>query len=126
MDALTNKIIEAQHRVREAVNRVGGINKICIAYSGGKDSEAVLRLVRGLYPTAIVVHNGHRGEHVGDVPGILFVKEPKKQNVPQFLAAIELIARKDVGNLAGKLVAPNAFVIPTATAATVLKFTVRR
>jgi len=66
-----------------------------VAYSGGKDSQALLRLVRSVNPHALVVHNGYEGESVEDEFGILKVKPPKAETVPKFMEAVDLGAQFD-------------------------------
>lgn len=85
----------AQSRIKTTVDRFG-LNSTYAAYSGGKDSEAVRRLTIDLYPRAMLIHNGHRGERVSPhTEGILFVKEPKAENVPLFLKTVNLRAQLD-------------------------------
>lgn len=92
---LSNMVVAAHIRIRAAVQAAGGINRIYVAYSGGKDSETVLRLTRQIYPNVVVIHNGHKGEHVEDTEGVIFVKEPKADNVPQFLKTVNLTTQID-------------------------------
>ena len=92
--SLDSKINQAKDRIRQAIDECGP-NRIYSAYSGGKDSQAVLRLARCVLPNVIVIHNGHAGEDIGDVEGVLCVKEPKAQLVPIFLQTVDLVGQLD-------------------------------
>jgi len=83
------KVGAAQDLIRSTAERYG-VNQVCAAFSGGKDSQAVLRLCRSLYPHMIAIHNGHAGEDIHGEPGVLCVKEPKAENVPQFLKTVDM------------------------------------
>lgn len=91
--ALNRRVTQAQNRIREAA--AAGVNRMYVAYSGGKDSEAVLRLTRSVYPCVTVIHNGHKGEKVENTEGVLFVKEPKAENVPKFLSTVNVTSQID-------------------------------
>jgi len=69
-------------------------NQVVSAYSGGKDSRAVLTLARKVLPKIIAVYNGHPGEDFGEET-VLIVKEPKAVHVPQFLASVDIKVQLD-------------------------------
>ena len=86
------KVEAAQELMKQAFERHG--NKIYSAFSGGKDSKAVLKLARSVNPNVIVIHNTHNGEDTHGEPGVLAVKGPK-DIVPLFLKTVELEAQFD-------------------------------
>lgn len=86
---MIEKVQEAQNRIEKALGWFNR-NQCYGAYSGGKDSRAVLQIVRSVYPNVLVIHNGHAGEDIGDVDGVLCVKEPKAAMVPIFLQTVDL------------------------------------
>jgi len=89
------KVQIAIQRIRAFVSKHGA-NRVYSAFSGGKDSQAVLKLCREAIPTGIpVIHNGHPGESVSPDAGALCVKEPKAENVPRFLAMTDLAGQID-------------------------------
>lgn len=88
------KIQTARDRIRKFINETG-VNKTYVAFSGGKDSKAVLRLTRSVFPNCLVIHNGHKGEDAGKEEGVLFIKEPKAVYVPNFLETVSLQAQID-------------------------------
>lgn len=92
---LTNEKIEATiDRIRQAV-KIHGANRTYVAFSGGKDSRAVLKLARCVLPRPITIHNGHAGESIGTMEGVLCVKEPKATNVPEFLRTVDVKCQID-------------------------------
>src|SRR5258708_5575266 len=93
---MDNQLIErAKNRIRDTVTDFG-INRVYIAFSGGKDSLAVLRLCREIYPQMLAIHNQHEGEIIDqDMPGILSILKPKAEKVPLFLKAVDLVAQID-------------------------------
>lgn len=94
MAVAPEKLRTAQARISHFAEEIGQ-NKCYIAFSGGKDSRAVLKLVREQFPNMVAIHNGHPGETIGNVKGILCIKPPKAENVPKFLASVELEGQFD-------------------------------
>ena len=89
---LKQKVKQAQELIKIAYSKHQ--NGLYVAFSGGKDSRAVLRMTKEIYPNILVIHNSHKGEDIGDQKGVLVVKSPKT-NVPKFLALTELTAQLD-------------------------------
>lgn len=94
MSELSRKINEAKDRIREFLS-VHLPDQVYVAVSGGKDSRAVLSLCRQVYPNILVIHNGHPGEKVDGIEGVLHVTEPKAENVPKFLSCVNLCGQID-------------------------------
>ena len=80
MELLSNKINIAKERIMQAFQTHG--NNIYVAYSGGKDSKVLKHLCKDL--PLVYIHNSHPGETIGQVQGILVVREPKER-VKEFL-----------------------------------------
>lgn len=55
--SLEDKILYSKNKIHEFVERVGGVDKVFISFSGGKDSTVLLHLVRQCYP---------------EIPGVFF------------------------------------------------------
>src|SRR5260370_449104 len=92
---MNGKLKSAQDKIRQTVEQFG-INRVYAAYSGGKDSLAVLRLCRELHPQMLAIHNSHEGETIDkDMPGVFCILKPKFEKVPLFLKAVDLVAKID-------------------------------
>jgi len=89
---LEQKVLEAKEVIKTALAKHG--NKVYLAYSGGKDSQAVLKLAKSVRQDIIVIHNEHEGEDIKEKNGVLVVKKPKTQ-VPKFLEMVKLEAQID-------------------------------
>lgn len=61
---LEKKIAHAVTRIVEFVTAMGGPDKVYVAYSGGKDSTALLHLVRSVYPDIVAVFCNTTNEYV--------------------------------------------------------------
>lgn len=95
MTDIQQKIQAAQQRIKDTVELVG-LNRVYAAYSGGKDSLAVLRLCRELYPEMLAIHNCHDGEGIDpSIPNVLSINQPKAEMVPAFLKTVTLAAQID-------------------------------
>lgn len=90
---LNKKVKEAKVLIKKALKKHG--NSIYVGFSGGKDSKALLKLVREIEPNILVVHNEHTGESIGKEKGVLIIKHPKKKNVSKFLKYVKLTAQLD-------------------------------
>lgn len=53
--SLEQKIDHSLGTIEQFVERVGGVDKVYVAFSGGKDSTVLLDLVRKLYPDVLAV-----------------------------------------------------------------------
>lgn len=89
-----DKVGHAVDRIHSAFDEYG-YNHTYVAFSGGKDSQAVVKLARLAFPTPIIIHNGHAGESIGNAAGVLCVKEPKATNVPKFIQTVDLKCQID-------------------------------
>lgn len=86
-------ILEIQRVVKEL-----GKDRVYVAVSGGKDSIAVVSLMKEALGENCVtlIHNTHTGENVSHVPWpMLVVKGPKNDVVPQFLKTVDLVCQVD-------------------------------
>ncbi len=91
---LIDKVADARSRIAEAYEHTGK-NHLYSAYSGGKDSQAVLSLVRSVVPNPIIIHNSHDGEKIDPDVGAVIVLPPKKTIVPIFLRSVDLRGQID-------------------------------
>ena len=87
-----NKINEAKNIIKEAIDTYK--SRCYIAYSGGKDSKAMVKLAKSIYPDVLIIHNEHPGESVEDIFGLLIVRQPKTQ-VKDFLKFVKLDCQID-------------------------------
>lgn len=96
-DAVQGKRYKSIMAIQQIVNRLGR-NRVYVAVSGGKDSIAVVSLMKeamGDSPLTLV-HNTHYGEDVTHVPWpMLIVKGPKNDVVPEFLRCVDLACQID-------------------------------
>ena len=53
--ALEQKIDHALGTIEAFINRMGGVDKVYVSFSGGKDSTVLFRLARRLYPDILGV-----------------------------------------------------------------------
>jgi 3'-phosphoadenosine 5'-phosphosulfate sulfotransferase (PAPS reductase)/FAD synthetase len=88
------KIACAQGRMMDFVKDLG-LNRVCIGFSGGKDSRCILDMARDLYPHIITIHNGHTGEDPGDEDGVLCIHPPKAENAPAFHKLVDIKGQID-------------------------------
>jgi len=89
---LEQKIKESKRIITEAINMYG--NKLCLSYSGGKDSKVLWKLTKELTDEILVIHNEHITETIEEKFGILKVNGTKL-NVPSFLKTVDLKAQLD-------------------------------
>lgn len=74
---LQTKILFAKARIIEFYNELFG--KVCVFYSGGKDSSVLLHIIREIYPDIKVMFNNTRVEHpevirfIRNIPGVDWV-----------------------------------------------------
>lgn len=96
-EAVAEKRITALLRIKEIVARFGK-DKVYAAVSGGKDSIAVVSLMKEAMGenSLTLIHNEHKGENVSHVPWpMLIVKAPKNIYVPAFLDLVHLECQID-------------------------------
>ena len=96
-EAVAAKRIKSILRIQETV-RVLGKDKVYVAVSGGKDSIAVVSLMKEAMGenSLTLVHNTHTGEDVSHVPWpMLVVRAPKYDVVPKFLGLVDLVCQID-------------------------------
>lgn len=89
----TKSILEIQRVVAEL-----GRHRVYVAVSGGKDSIAVVSLMKEALGenSLTLIHNTHTGENVNHVPWpMLIVKGPKNDVVPEFLKTVDLVCQID-------------------------------
>lgn len=91
------KRIKSITRIQEVVKDLGK-DHVYVAVSGGKDSIAVVSLMKEAMGenSLTLVHNTHLGEIVDHVPWpMLVVRGPKNEVVPQFLKTVALLCQID-------------------------------
>lgn len=73
---LNDKVIYAKQKIREFYTKLEG--KVCVSFSGGKDSTVLLHLVRSIYPEvkAVFVNTGLEWPEV-----VQFVKETENTEI---------------------------------------------
>ena len=74
--SLNDKIIYAKQKIREFYTKLEG--KVCVSFSGGKDSSVLLHLVRSIYPNvkAVFVNTGLEWPEV-----VQFVRETENVEI---------------------------------------------
>jgi 3'-phosphoadenosine 5'-phosphosulfate sulfotransferase (PAPS reductase)/FAD synthetase len=96
-DRVYQKRIHSITRIQEVV-KVHGKDQVYVAVSGGKDSIAVVSLMKeamGDYSLTLI-HNRHDGENVTHVPWpMLIINAPKYDVVPEFLDRVDLTCQID-------------------------------
>lgn len=75
---LEQKIDHSLGTIEAFVNRMGGIDKVYVSFSGGKDSTVLLHLVRRLYPGVLAVFC-NTGNEYPDV--IRFIRQTEAKGV---------------------------------------------
>jgi len=90
-EELKSKIIFAVKVINEAYDEN---ENAVLSYSGGKDSQALLRLIRFLNIKIPIIHNEHPGETIGDEKGIFIIKAPKS-NTEEFFKYVKIDALID-------------------------------
>lgn len=89
---LEKKLVSAKELIKTALDTHK--HRVYIAYSGGKDSKAVLKMVRELKPNCLAIHNEHEGE-ICDRDDVLVIKGPKKEKVKDAMSYLDITAQID-------------------------------
>lgn len=87
----------AIQRIQDVVRQLGK-DRVYVAVSGGKDSIAVVSLMKEAMGenSLTLIHNTHTGENVSHVPWpMLVVNGPKNDVVPEFLRCVDLKCQVD-------------------------------
>lgn len=96
-DRVAGLRIKSILRIQEVVKTLGK-DRCYVAVSGGKDSIAVVSLMKEALGenSLTLIHNTHTGEDVSHVPWpMLVVKGPKNDVVPEFLKTVDLVCQVD-------------------------------